>query len=84
MARAIRRRLNLLESVAFLTRVPTVLPFRRHSLSGDRNGQYAIDLVHPYRLIFVPNHNPVPLRYDGGVDTDKITAIEIIEVMDYH
>lgn len=26
---------------------------RCHQLNGNREGQYALDLVHPYRLIFV-------------------------------
>ena len=25
---------------------------RCHSLSNNRNGQYAVDLIHPYRLVF--------------------------------
>jgi len=30
------------------------LPGRCHELRGDRAGQLAVDLVHPYRLIFEP------------------------------
>ena len=26
---------------------------RCHALTGNRNGQFAMDLVHPYRLIFI-------------------------------
>ena len=43
-----------------------------------------MDLAHPFRLIFVPNHDPIPLRDDGGIDRDRITAITITEVVDYH
>lgn len=25
---------------------------RCHPLSGDRNGEYAMDLIHPHRLVF--------------------------------
>lgn len=84
MASVIRRRITLLLTANSLTEVPTLPPTRRHSLSGRRRGQYAIDLAHPYRLIFEPDHHPVPLRADGGVDTDRVTAITIIEVVDYH
>ena len=84
LARTIRRSLNVLESAENLTEVSTLPPFRRHLLSGDRAGQYAIDLVHPFRLIFEPNHDPIPLLEDGGIDTANITAVEIIEVVDYH
>lgn len=84
MAGIIRRRITLLIRANSLTEVPNRPPARRHSLSGRRMGQYAIDLAHPYRLIFEPNHNPVPRREDGGVDTDLVTSITIIEVVDYH
>lgn len=84
MAQVIRRRIALLVMADSLTEVPSLPPARRHSLSGIRRGQYAIDLAHPYRLIFEPNHNPVPFREDGGVDTDRVTSITILEVVDYH
>lgn len=84
MAAVIRRRITLLIRANSLTEVSTLPPERRHSLSGRRRGQYAIDLAHPYRLIFEPNHDPVPRREDGGVDTDHVTSITIIEVVDYH
>ena len=47
-------------------------PERRHELSGNRKGQFAVDLKHPQRLIFEPNHNPLPRRADGGLDLKKI------------
>ena len=83
-ARTIMMRLAVLKSARTLSHVPTTPPERRHQLRGDRDEQYAVDLVHPYRLIFVPNHDPVPRREDGGIDTDAVTAITIIEVVDYH
>ena len=83
-ARAIVTRLEVLNNAATLTQVSTAPPERRHSLSGQRRGQYAVDLVHPYRLIFEPEHSPLPRQADGGIDTDQVTAITIIEVVDYH
>lgn len=84
MAETIALRIAVLQGTPALTEVASTPPERRHALSGRRNGQYAIDLVHPYRLIFEPNHDPVPRRADGGIDTDQVTAIVIIEVVDYH
>ena len=40
--------------------------------------------VHPYRLILEPNHHPIPRNADGGIDTDRITAVFIVDVVDYH
>ena len=63
--------------------VPPLPPNRRHQLSGDRAGQYAVDLPHPYRLIFEPTDTSVQ-EAGGGINTDAVTAITIIEVTDYH
>lgn len=84
MARTIQIRLAVLSNARTLALVPTSPPERRHLLTGRRSGQYAVDLVHPYRLIFEPNHDPVPRTEDGGIDTSRVTAITILDVVDYH
>lgn len=84
MANAFRTRLGVLQNAPNLAAVPTHKPVRRHLLRADRAGEFAVDLVHPYRLVFKPNHSPVPRRSDGGVDTKRVTAITIIDVVDYH
>lgn len=58
---------------------------RCHELiQGERKGQLSVDLDHPYRLIFVPNHEPVPVKPDGGLDWEQVTAIMIIGVENTH
>lgn len=84
MARTITIRLAVLNNARTLSLVPSTRPDRLHALSAGRSGQYAVDLVHPYRLVFVPNHDPEPLKEDGGLDRDKVTAITIVEIVDYH
>ncbi len=84
MAREIQSRLAVLSNASNLSLVPTRKPDRLHQLSADRQGQFAVDLVNPQRLIFVPNHDPVPEREEGGIDRGQVTAITIIEVNDYH
>ncbi len=59
-------------------------PARCHELKGDRKGVFSVDLDHPYRLLFRPAHNPLPLREEGGIDWTKVTAIEIIGIEDTH
>lgn len=77
-------RMAFLKNAETLSKVPTRPPNRRHQLSGDRDEQFAVDLAHPYRLVFEPNHCPLPRREDGGIDLDRVTAITVIEVIDYH
>lgn len=84
MARVIMLRLAVLKAARTLTLVPITRPERRHQLQGDRDEQFAVDLIHPHRLVFEPNHEPPPRKNDGGIDTDQVTAIMIIDVIDYH
>ena len=77
-------RLAVLSAAPTLSMVPTVAPNRRHQLYGNRVGQYAVDLVHPHRLVFTPNHDPIPVKADGGIDMEQVTAITVIEIVDYH
>ena len=44
---------------------------RCHSLKGNRQEQYAVDLVHPYRLVFEKKE-------------DIIQIANILEIIDYH
>ena len=54
------------------------------SLKGDRKGTFAVLLQNPLRLIFEPDHEPVPVKEDGGIDLTAVTAITILEITDYH
>ena len=83
MARTIMTRLAVLREAQTLSMVPTLPPNRRHQLHGDRAGQYAVDLTHPYRLIFEPSDTSAQ-EAGGGINTDEVTAITISEVTDYH
>lgn len=60
------------------------LPGRFHELSSNRKGFWACDLDHPYRLIFKPHEDPIPIDEDGGYVWSEIRGIEIVEIADYH
>lgn len=83
-AGAIKRSLHFLRAAPTLAYVPHAPPTRRHELTGQKKGQFSVDLKHPLRLIFVPDHDPVPLKEDGGIDLARVTEIEIIGVEDTH
>ncbi len=84
MARVIMMRMAVLRAARNLGLVPSTPPDRRHQLVGDRDEQFAVDLVHPYRLVFEANHEPLPRKDDGGIDTEQVTAITVLDVVDYH
>ena len=77
---------RLMELSAFenLSQVPHTPPPRCHELSGKRKGTFAVDLGHPWRLVFAPANGHVPRLEDSGIDKEQVTAIEIISIEDYH
>jgi proteic killer suppression protein len=83
-AKLLRRRLDELKAAETLAVVRALPQTRCHELTADRAGQLSVDLQHPYRLIFRPAHEPAPAKPDGGLDWTRVTAIEIIEVVDTH
>jgi plasmid maintenance system killer protein len=82
-AKRIRRRLDDLRSVNVLEDMRN-LPGRCHELLYERAGQLSLDLDHPYRLIFEPANEPIPVKPDGGLDWTQVTAVRIIGVEDTH
>ena len=74
----------MLMAAPTLAEVSYLKPERRHALTGNRKGQFAVDVKHPYRLVFRPNHDPLPRMEDWGIDLTKVTAITVLGVEDYH
>ena len=71
MAEKIHQRVD---EISAADQVETMIQFhigRCHSLKQDRKGQYAVDLVHPYRLVFEKIGQQVQIA-------------NILEIVDYH
>ncbi|MHB8961886.1 MAG: type II toxin-antitoxin system RelE/ParE family toxin [Saccharofermentanales bacterium] len=71
MAEKIAQRINELRSAPTVEMLVQYSIGRCHPLKGDRKGEYAMDLIHPFRLVFVIK--------DRTIQLVKITSIE-----DYH
>jgi len=84
MARCIMLRLEVLRASPTLAEVPTSKPIRCHTLKGNRKGCFAVDLIHPYRLLFRPGDESISWKADGGLDLSRVNSIQITEVVDYH
>ena len=82
-AEKFQKRLNQLD-VAETLEDTRYLPGHYHVLTEDRKGQWSCDLDQPYRLIFEPYEQPIPVKEDGSYDWEKITSVNIIEIVDYH
>jgi len=84
MAGLIQQRLKELSAAENLEEMRSLPRAHCHELVADRSGQFAVYLVHPYRLIFKPDHDPVPTGTGGGIDWSQVTKIEFVEIDDYH
>ena len=84
LAKKLMLRLQLLAAVPALVDVPAVPPERCHPLTGDFAGQFAVVLAGNWRLVFEADHEPLPRKPDGGLDLARVTAIIIIDIVDYH
>jgi proteic killer suppression protein len=62
------------------------IPGRLHPLKGGSTRNFALDLVHPYRLIIAPANEPLPFSdvEETQLNFDRIDEIEVIGVVDYH
>lgn len=68
-------------NLAVLMQIPAA---NCHLLSGDRKGEWALDISANHRMIFEIAHNPIPKTEDGSIDTILVTKICILEIGDYH
>jgi len=84
-AKKLSQRLDDLASVVNLEAIRSFSSARCHELTGTRQGELAIDLTPNHRIIFKPDHDPVPRKEDGGLDWIMITRIVIVAIgEDYH
>ncbi len=75
-ARKITQRMNELYAAESLQDIKHIPSSRLHQLSGNYQNCFAIDLLHPYRLIIKPE--------DGKIENYRtITFVEVVKVEDY-
>ncbi len=71
MAEKIKLRIDQISAALSVEMMLQFKVGRCHQLKGDRKNQFAVDLVHPYRLIFEKLG-------------DDIQIANIMEIVDYH
>lgn len=80
----IAQRLSELRALTSLGAARAVPHLKLHKLSSRGHDQFSLTVIQPYRLILECADDPIPGRSDGGIDPDGVTAVTIIEVVDYH
>jgi proteic killer suppression protein len=83
-AKKVNQRVHELRAAENLAVMKTIPAANCHPLHEDREGQFAVDVSANWRLVFGPNHDPLPKKEDGSVDCENVTEIRILEVTDYH
>lgn len=71
MAEKIQMRIDQICSASCVEEMVDCRIGRCHELNGNRKGQFAVDLVQPYRLVF-------------AVCRNEIQIANITEIVDYH
>jgi len=68
-AKQINMRLADLKAAANLEVIGKIPGARCHQLSGKNyKGYFAVNITGSRRLIFKPNHDPLPTKEDGGLE----------------
>lgn len=75
--------LNATEKLAIFIKLPQT---GFHELKGNRKGQYAVNLIQPFRLIFMSeiDEDKFNCKLSDLEYYKQITTIKILEVKDYH
>lgn len=79
--RKLHARLGEIEAAHDVTELIAGSP---HPLKGDREGDFSLRMLGAQRLVFRPEHDPFPRLEDGGIDWQNVTAVQIVEIGDYH
>lgn len=83
-ARKLRTRMDELDAAETLADLRYLPAARCHELKGNLKGFLAVSLHGGWRVLFQPDHDPVPCKMDGGLDWQQVTAIKVTAIKDYH
>jgi proteic killer suppression protein len=83
-AKLVKQRMDEFKAAVTLHDILLLPKANLHQLTQRYTGCLAVDISANYRIIIEPNHNPVPLKDDNGLDYKSVTKIKILEIVDYH
>ena len=80
-AKKLRTRLAEIEAAQCVAELVAGHP---HPLTGDMAGSFALRLDDGRRLVFQPQHDPLPLKTDESIDWERVSNVKISFIGDYH
>jgi len=84
MSKKLQQRLAELKAANTLADISYLPPVRLHELIGTRQGQFSVDLEHPFRLLFIVANQESNYLESGSINRQQVTEIEIIAITDTH
>jgi Plasmid maintenance system killer protein len=84
MAKKVNQRMKELYAAANLGVIAKLPAAYCHELKVNRAGTLAVKISGNWRIVFEPDHDPIPLNENGGLNWNLVTAIKILEIVDYH
>lgn len=84
MAPKVSQRIDEIDSADNLAILKQIPAAKCHELEGNRKGEWAVHISKNHRIIFEPDHDPIPRGDKGEVDTVLVTDIVITKAEDYH
>jgi proteic killer suppression protein len=83
-SKVLRRRLDQLRAAENLEHFRLAFHRGCHELKANRAGLLSVDLDGGHRLLVEPASKPRPIKPDGGLDWQRITAIRVVAVENTH
>lgn len=84
MAKKVQNRLDDISASPNLKVLMQIPSANCHPLSGNKHGEWAVDISANHRMIFEIDHDPVPRKDSGEIETIEVTDVRIIGTTDYH
>lgn len=84
MAKKVNQRMKEISASDNLEVLKSIPAAKCHELKLNRKGEFAVVISGNYRIIFIPDHHPVPVKDDSSIDCIRITDIQILGTEDYH
>ena len=84
MAKKVAMRLDEIHSAPNLAVLKQLPQAACHELKGSRAGEWAVSISANHRMIFVLDHDPLPLKDDRSIEEILVTDIIITGTEDYH
>lgn len=84
MAKKVQNRLDEIKASPNLKVLMQIPAANCHALTGNKDGEWALDISANHRMILEISNDPVPKKDNGEIKTVEVTDVRILDTTDYH